>query len=58
MYFEIMWLHMPTKVLIPLKRVLKKSTGFFLPFTGVSTLHLNFCHKKQETEECLLKLCW
>jgi len=29
MYFEIMWLHMPTKVLIPLKRVLKKSTGFF-----------------------------
>jgi len=29
----------------------------FLPFTGVSTLLQNFCHKKQETEECSLKWC-
>ena len=26
-----------------------------LPFTGVSTLLLNFCYNKQETEECSLK---
>jgi hypothetical protein len=29
----------------------------FLPLTGVSTLLLNFCNKKQEIEECLVKLC-
>ena len=28
-----------------------------LPFTGVSTLLQKHCDKKQETEECILKLC-
>ena len=34
----------------------EKGAGF-LPFTGVSTLLQKHCNKKQETEECILKLC-
>jgi len=34
----------------------KKRAGF-LPFTGVSTLLQKHCNKKQQTEECILKLC-
>jgi len=45
-----------TKVLIPIKLVLKRVQEF-LPLTGVSALLLKTCHNKQETEECLLKLC-
>jgi len=45
-----------TMALIPFKRVVKE-VPVYLAFTGVSTLLLNFCHKKQEIEECSLKLC-
>jgi len=45
-----------TKVLIPIKLVPKRVQEF-LPLTGVSTLLLKHCHKKQETEECNLKIC-
>jgi len=45
-----------TKVLIPIKPVLKRVQEL-LPLTGVSTLLQKLCHKKQETEEYILKLC-
>ena len=33
-----------------------KEALVYLPFTGVSALFLNFCHRKQETEGCSLKM--
>ena len=44
MYFEIMWLEIPTRHLYRFKRVLKIVLTC-LPFTGVSTLLQNFCLK-------------
>ena len=41
---------------IPFKLVLKRMLAC-LPFTGVSTLLQKHYNKKQETEECILKLC-
>ena len=41
--------------LIPFKRVVKEVL-VYLPFTGISTLLQKHCNKKQETEECTLKL--
>ena len=43
------------KVLIPFKQVGVDALLFF-PLTGVSTLLQKHCNKKQETEECNLKL--
>jgi hypothetical protein len=41
---------------MPIKLVLKRVQEF-LPLTGVSTLPQKHCNKKQETAECVLRLC-